>query len=91
MHVGDWMEVSFKFHREDWVNPYKGGSGVQTIATVSGRNEKGVNHLTIGFRPRSSMALAISFRDDHNEHHRMKTDQPICNMYLRLLRRLVNI
>ncbi len=74
LSVGDWMDVSFKFHREDWVNPYKGGSGVQTIATVSGKNEKRINHLTIGFYPRNSMALAISFKDDDNKNHRMRTE-----------------
>ncbi len=80
LRVGDWMEVSFKFHREDWANPYKGGSGVQTIATVSGRNEKRINHLTIGFYPRNSMALAVSFRDDDNKNHRMRTEDGVVTL-----------
>ena len=71
MDVGDLVEISFMFKRENWENPYVPGSGLQTIATVSGKSEKGLDHLSFGFIPGSDLSLHISFTDDKGEYHRM--------------------
>jgi hypothetical protein len=70
---GDLVEISFSFKRENWENPYVAGSGVQTIATVSGKDEKRIDHLSFGFVPGSSLSFYVYFTDDKVESHRIST------------------
>jgi hypothetical protein len=71
--VGGLVEISFSFKRANWENPYIGGSGFQTIATVNGKDEKRINHLSFGFLPGASLAFYISFTDDKNKYHTITT------------------
>lgn len=73
INVSSLVEISFNFKRENWENPYRAGSGLQTIATVRGRNEKRINHLSFGFNPGSSLSFYVSFKDNENQSHTIRS------------------
>ena len=73
IEVVDIVEISFSFKRDNWENPYVAGSGSQTIATVSGKDEKRINHLSFGFYPGASLAFYVSFTDEKNKYHTITT------------------
>ncbi len=71
---GNTIEIGFNFRREDWKNPYKSGSGVQTLVSFSGRDEKRIWHLSFSYRPGDrASSLAIAFKDENGRFRRMKS------------------
>jgi hypothetical protein len=75
IEVGDLVEISFSFKRENWENPYIAGSGSQTIATISGKSEKRMDHLSFGFVSKSSLSFYVYFKDAEGQSHRISTQR----------------
>lgn len=67
------IEVSFDFKRDNWDNPYKKGSVLQTIATLSGKGQDRIEHLSFAFTPGNHLSFSIYFRDRQGNRHNMRT------------------
>lgn len=47
--IKDGFTISFRFNREDWVNPYKKGRASQTLFTLKSKTDQGVYNLIFNY------------------------------------------
>ncbi len=83
-------EISFVFQREEWDNPYKKGSGAQTIAVLSGQGEKQREHLSFNFYPSKDLSFSVSFNDDEGKRHWLKTKRGAVTTKWHLVRLIID-
>ena len=73
--ISDTVEISFDFRRADWVNPYKNGSGTQTVAVISSVSPTKISHISFNIANGSSPNLQIAFEDTGGKKHRLRSEQ----------------
>ena len=84
------IEVSFEFKRDDWENPYKKGSVLQTIATLSGKGQDRIEHLSFAFTPKNHLSFSVYFRDQQGNRHTIRTPPGIVTLDWHQVRLEVN-
>lgn len=61
--------ITFDFKRENWENPYKAGSGTQTLVVVTGRTPDRLEHIAFNASPSPSGNLYVRFNDAEGGKH----------------------